>query len=180
MTISTQGGRVAKLNKPPPSTQVMSTGRPKNHTIDNMSKICAGCRKRFWLRDQPFVSRNRFAKRRYCSAACSPTQNKDLGEQWAKDRFFAKVEKTRKCWNWQGATFRNGYGSFNANNKKVRAHRYSYETIVGPIPEGKMLLHSCDNRRCVNPQHLRPGTAKENAQDAISRNRAAFQKKHGN
>ena len=54
---------------------------------------------------------------------------------------------------------------------KLRAHRLVYEVLTGPIPEGFMVLHKCDVRNCINPEHLRLGTAKENTQDMLNKNR---------
>lgn len=78
------------------------------------------------------------------------------------------------CWEWRGSRNYYGYGTFSAHrlgHVKSRAHRVVYEHIVGPIPEGKVLLHSCDNPPCVNPEHLRPGTRPENSADMVAKDR---------
>ena len=54
---------------------------------------------------------------------------------------------------------------------RLRAHRFIYETLIGEIPAGKVVRHSCDNRACINPEHLLLGTSYDNSQDMISRNR---------
>lgn len=77
----------------------------------------------------------------------------------AQERFWAKVAKTDGCWNWQGPVNpKTGYGYY--NNK--RAHRLAYEWLVGPIPKGLHIDHVCFNRICVNPEHLRAITQKQN------------------
>lgn len=67
------------------------------------------------------------------------------------------------CWIWCGTLNKKGYGTIYINGKPVRAHRYSWEKKFGPVPEGLVLDHFvCDNPRCVNPDHLRPVTTREN------------------
>ena len=76
-------------------------------------------------------------------------------------RFFEKVEVTGFCWIWTGATS-TVYGLFWVDNRMVRAHRWAYQHLVGPIDEGLQLDHLCRNTKCVNPDHLDPVTQQEN------------------
>lgn len=89
-------------------------------------------------------------------------------------RFWTKVAitTTDQCWEWKASKRPLGYGQFRYIGSKYKhAHWVAHELIKGPVPADKMVLHSCDNRGCVNPGHLRIGTAKDNRQDTILRNR---------
>lgn len=84
------------------------------------------------------------------------------------ERFMVKVEKTDTCWNWTALTNQHGYGRFHVregdSQRMLVAHRYSYELHVGPIPAGLILDHLCHNRACVNPEHLRVVTYRQNGE----------------
>lgn len=94
------------------------------------------------------------------------------------DRFIEKVDKTDTCWNWTGTTYRRGYGHFgrhlDGKFKMYKCHRYSYEYFKGPIPEGLLVLHTCDNPACVNPDHLFLGTHQDNTDDMMDKGRWGY------
>lgn len=73
-----------------------------------------------------------------------------------EDRFWRKVDKTSTCWLWTASKVPGtGYASFQVSSaKRVNAHRWAYEALVGPIPRGMQLDHLCRVRHCVNPAHL--------------------------
>lgn len=77
------------------------------------------------------------------------------------------------CWVWNGACVSDGYGTANVGGKQIRAHRLSYKTFVGEIPNGLVVRHTCDNPPCINPQHLLVGTTRDNVQDRTDRNRGS-------
>lgn len=74
----------------------------------------------------------------------------------------ATEDASAKCVVWTASYTGNGYGGFWNGDRQVRAHRFSYELLVGPIPEGLHLDHLCRVRRCVAPVHLEPVTPREN------------------
>ena len=82
------------------------------------------------------------------------------------------TDEATGCWIWQGACC-NGYGKLRLgpNGKPVACHRLMYEHVHGPIPPGGVVMHKCDNRRCVNPDHLSVGTQKENIRDMHKKGR---------
>ena len=86
-------------------------------------------------------------------------------------RFWDKVEKTDGCWVWTASKFADGYGKFKFDGKNRRAHRMAWLLTNGEIPDGMVVMHSCDIRECVNPEHLSIGSAKDNSQDMVSKNR---------
>jgi hypothetical protein len=73
-----------------------------------------------------------------------------------EERFWSRVQRTDGCWLWTGAPSNRGYGQLSVERKTVGAHRFAYELMVGPIPQGLELDHLCGVRLCVNPAHLEP------------------------
>jgi len=80
---------------------------------------------------------------------------------------------TGGCWNWTGSINFHGYGQKMIAKKNFRAHRIFYQKYKGRIPAGLCVLHKCDNKKCVNPEHLFLGTDQDNATDCIRKGRTA-------
>lgn len=77
------------------------------------------------------------------------------------------------CWEWIRPVSKRGYAQFRVDTIKTGAHRFSWELVNGKIPDGLFVLHKCDNRKCVNPNHLFLGTNQDNMNDRNFKNRQA-------
>ena len=91
-----------------------------------------------------------------------------------EERFWNKVNKdtSNGCWEWTACLNPTGYGKFSIYPSWSLAHRVAFELYYKrPIEEGKHLLHSCDNPKCVNPSHLSEGTNLDNVNDKIQKGR---------
>ena len=136
--------------------------------------VCDNCQMPF-KRYASTQQKNR--SQRYCSKSCL-VEMRARPEYW----FWPRVNKTDDCWLWTGAKYSNGYGCVfdigppPRKKRRTLAHRVSYQLSVGPIPPSILVLHKCDVRLCVNPEHLFLGTHKDNTQDMIKKNRHGWAK----
>jgi hypothetical protein len=90
-----------------------------------------------------------------------------------REQFENLVEKIPEagCWIWKKGITGSGYGALWYREETVSAHRFSYIMYKGPIPRGLHVLHRCDVKLCVNPDHLYTGTEGDNMRDASNRGR---------
>jgi len=104
----------------------------------------------------------------------------DLPANWPK-RFSEKVKiaSPDECWEWQAVMIPNGYGQFWHQGKMRNSHRIALEFLGATIPDGFVVMHSCDNRKCCNPRHLSIGVQARNIDDMVRKNRGAKGSQHG-
>ena len=83
----------------------------------------------------------------------------------------SSVDPDTDCWNWDLYKNKGGYGTAMIAGCGYRAHRLSYAIFKGPVPQGYLICHACDNPSCVNPSHLWAGTPKDNTLDMMRKGR---------
>ncbi len=144
-------------------------------TRKNATLSCIEC-------GQPFTSSKSNTK--CCSAACRLRHSEFVRDGIPTERFWSLVDKTTSpfgCWFWTGH-LNNGYGVLHPKGRSVMASRFLWELVKGPIPDGLLLCHTCDvfwpvddisYRRCINLDHLFPGTRGENCTDCRLKGRTA-------
>lgn len=128
------------------------------------------------------LSWKQWAERLYCSQACSGSANEermDRKREPLRDKFNTRFKKTDGCWEWNGTRDGFGYGLFDYKGKRYRAHSLAL-VLAGHTPrDGEVACHKCDNPKCVRPDHLYFGTARDNVHDAMNRGRLPKGERHG-
>lgn len=139
-----------------------------------MVKTCESCQVEY----RPFTK-----DQKYCHRGCYIPHITDKSVSPEK-RFWKKVNKngptmphmSTPCWMWLGWQRPGGYGQIKVGKYNIAVHRFSYELHNGSIPDGLLVCHDCDNRMCVNPDHLWPGTQADNNADKEQKGRGVYPK----
>lgn len=139
---------------------------------------------------QPFHRPAKYAdsfwiKKRFCSLSCASTYGHAMRERVSvEERFWSAIDKSPgqgpngDCWEWTLGRLEWGYGRFAVGRGEVKAHRMAYELAVGPVPDGLMVCHHCDNPPCCNPSHLFVGDGFDNMGDMAAKGRSLQGVKH--
>lgn len=129
------------------------------------SKICPGCEKRFFR----YCSTSNWNKQIYCSSSCFGASKIKINiHQYIKDN---SLLVSSGCIEWQ-LYCNKGYGQLTHLMKRYYAHRLVWTLEKGEIPEGLLVCHHCDNRKCVNTDHLFLGTHQDNMDDMVKKGRS--------
>jgi hypothetical protein len=102
-----------------------------------------------------------------------PTCSTIIPHNTLEERFWNQVLKSEECWEWQGPVNENGYGILSGPTRiHLKSHRVAWELMFGEIPEGMCVCHSCDNPKCVKPDHLFLDTHAGNMKDKARKGRS--------
>jgi hypothetical protein len=98
---------------------------------------------------------------------------KQLKRIWSRVNRDVGLGPDGDCWEWTHQTNEKGYGIVRIWERPIKVHRLFFEIFYEHPPDNLMVLHTCDNRKCCNPEHLKLGTAEDNTKDMLSKGREA-------
>ena len=134
------------------------------------------------IKSRSWCQKHYTRNRRYGDPLIIKRREPNLSElellKWMKSVPQRRVSLKTKCWEWMGTRTKNGYGQIQYKGKKILIHRLMWFLTWGYMPK-KLILHSCDNPSCFNPDHLSEGTQQDNMDDKVKRNRQAKGEKQG-
>lgn len=152
-------------------SRCITGNRNPNWRGGNLDKVCIYC-------GSPFSVRNGRPNAVCCSLECWNRQQritpwkKDVGPSVVMARLGKRIAMgVSGCHEWTGCVGRHGYGRTMHENRDWVVHRLVWSVLKGPIPEGLCVCHSCDNRKCVNVEHLWLGTHEDNMRDMAVKGR---------
>jgi len=142
------------------------------YKLGKLRNECKPCRSKINVKYKQLTDEQKSVPCEYCNTGCIKKFFRAFCSE--KCRFMGFVKKEENgCWIWQGTIKRDGYGVLMVNGIWTRAHRHSYELFKRYIKRAMRILHSCHNTKCVNPDHLREGTPKENSEEMVAASRQA-------
>ena len=138
-----------------------------------------GCESQFYAKNLCKKHYGRFIRRGNPQELYDP-RGRIMAEslRQAFERYFKRGNE-KECWPWLGSVSHTGYGELRYKSKTYRAHRVSYMLHISSFDDELFICHKCDNPPCVNPNHLFAGTANDNVQDKVNKNRQAQLQEHG-
>jgi hypothetical protein len=144
-------------------------------------KECSKKRAKKWAEENPgkrFEARRRYEDKDHPPVPCEVCskmfkRNSRSKVCSLKCRLLNNIKKNEEteCWEWQGNLGKNGYGKVRWNMNNLTTHRAAYEVFNREIPKNLCVCHTCDNRKCINPEHLWIGSSRENTKDKVKKGR---------
>ena len=142
------------------------------YKLGKLRNECKPCRSKVNIKYKQLTKEQKSVPCEICGTKCIKKFFRAFCSEKCRFMGFVKIENDETgCWTWQGTIKKDGYGVLMVSGIWTRAHRHSFELFKEYIKRSLIILHSCNNTKCVNPDHLRQGTKKENGEDMIASGR---------